>query len=342
MTFRPAVLGLTDSITHSPTHKRIIVKLQKLALVASIALSGFGSAYAQENITIGYATPDLSSSFWVSMTYGAEDEARKLGVKLVKLNAGGDANVSTQISQIQDLTQRKVDAMVVGATNGEAVRGVVEHAIAAGIPVVGLSSLPASPQLVSTVGANHYDMGRLQAECLGNAMGGKGEVAMISQQQGQSWADQRRQGFLDTLKAHYPDIKVVAESRNAVTRNDAINLVDNWLQRFPDLGGIYNAVDDSAAGALISVKSAQRRGEVKISASNLSQTAQQMLKSGDLVCTSTQQIVTQGREALRQAVSAAEHKPVQRDVQTPSILVNAQNLQNVDLALLSAPASYRP
>lgn len=318
------------------------MKLKQFAIVAAVALASFGTAHAQKVVTIGYATPDLSSSFWVSMTYGVEDEAKKLGVKLVKLNAGGDANVSTQISQIQDLTERKVDALVVGATNGEAVRSVVEHAIGAGIPVVGLSSLPASTQLASTVGANHYDMGRLQAQCLGDAMGDKGEVAMISQQQGQSWADQRRQGFLDTLKARYPNLKVVAESRNAVTRNDAINLVDNWLQRFPDLGGIYNAVDDSAAGALIAVKGAQRRGQVKISASNLSQTAQQMLKSGDLVCTSAQQIVTQGRDALRQAVAAAEHKPTTRDVQTPSVMISAQSLGKVDLSLLSAPASYRP
>ncbi|AVF42546.1 sugar ABC transporter substrate-binding protein [Pandoraea apista] len=319
-----------------------LMKLKQSMCAAGLLLALLGNAHAQKAVTIGYATPDLSSSFWVSMTYGVEDEAKKLGVKLVKLNAGGDANVSTQISQIQDLSESKVDAMVVGATNGEAVRGAVEHAIGAGIPVVGLSSLPASTKLASTVGANHYEMGRLQAQCLGDAMAGKGEVAMISQQQGQSWADQRRQGFLDTLKARYPNIKVVAESRNAVTRNDAINLVDNWLQRFPDLGGIYNAVDDSAAGALIAVKGAQRRGQVKISASNLSQTAQQMIKSGDLVCTSAQQIVTQGREALRQAVAAASHKPVQRDVQAPSVLISAQNLATVDLSLLSAPASYRP
>jgi TMAO reductase system protein TorT len=318
------------------------MNINKIAF-ACVCVAGLsGAAHAQKGVIIGYATPDLSSSFWVSMTYGVEDEAKRLGVKLVKLNAGGDANVSTQISQIQDLTERKVDAMVVGATNGEAVRAAVEHAIGNGIPVVGLSSLPASKLLASAVGANHYEMGRLQAQCLGDAMGGNGEVGMISQQEGQSWADQRRQGFLDTLKASFPHIRVVAESRNAVTRNDAINLVDNWLQRFPALSGVYNAVDDTAAGALIAVKDAQRHSTVKISASNLSETARQMLKDGDLVCTSAQQIVTQGRDALDQAVAAALHKPTTRDIQTPSIMITAQKLDKVDLSALSAPASYRP
>ena len=52
------------------------------------------------------------------MTYGVEDEARKAGVKVTKVNAGGDANASQQIAQIQDLIQKKVDAIIVGATNG--------------------------------------------------------------------------------------------------------------------------------------------------------------------------------------------------------------------------------
>ncbi|MBB1632424.1 TMAO reductase system protein TorT [Cupriavidus sp. UME77] len=321
--------------------KRISIPRLRAAAALAGALLACGPAMAQKALTIGYATPDLSSSFWISMTYGVEDEAKKLGVALVKLNAGGDANVNIQISQLQDLVQRKVDAVVVGATNGDAIRSAVEHAIGKGIPVVGLSSVPSSDKLASRISADHYDMGRLQAQCLGKALNGKGAVGMISQQQGQTWADLRRQGFLETIKAEYPGIKVVAESRSAVTRNGAINLVDDWLQRFPELDGIYSAVDDSAAGAALAVKSARREG-VKISASNLSPTAQQMLQNGELACSSVQQIVTQGREALRQAVAAARKESTTAVVRTPSILATRDNLATLDLSLVTAPKDYRP
>ncbi|HYD62647.1 MAG TPA: TMAO reductase system protein TorT [Noviherbaspirillum sp.] len=300
------------------------------------------SSQAQQALTIGYATPELSSSFWISMTYGVESEARKLGVNLVKLNAGGDSNVNAQISQIQDLIERKVNAIIVGATNANGVKPVIESSIGKGIPVIGLSSIPNASGLSSAISADHYDMGRLQAHCLGKALNGKGAVALISQQQGQSWADTRRRGFIETIQKEYSGIRIVAESRKQVTRNGAINLVEDWLQRFPDINGIYNAVDDTAAGAWLAVKSAQKEGSVRIAASNLSSNAQQMLRNGELVCTSAQQIVTQGREALRQAVQAAKKEPTKPTIETPSILVDRNNLGALDLSLLTAPADYRP
>jgi ABC-type sugar transport system substrate-binding protein len=126
-------------------------------------------AYAAP-LTIGLSMPDLSESFWTSLAYGVDDEAKKLGVTVVKLNAGGDGNVNQQISQLQDMAQRHVDAMIVGATSDVAIRPVVEQIIAAKIPVVGLSSLPNTPKLTAAVTADHYAMGKLQAECLGKAM----------------------------------------------------------------------------------------------------------------------------------------------------------------------------
>ena len=164
----------------------------------SIAALMFGAmAMAQTNsasaadVTIGFALPDLADPFWVSGAYGVADEASKLGVTVIKLNAGGDANASQQIAQIQDLIQRQVGAIIVGATNGDAVKAIVERAIAQGIPVIGFSSPPNTDKLASIISADHYDMGRLQAQCLAEAIGGEGEVAMIGGPSGQAWADLR-------------------------------------------------------------------------------------------------------------------------------------------------------
>ncbi|MBN9508704.1 MAG: TMAO reductase system protein TorT [Alphaproteobacteria bacterium] len=292
--------------------------------------------------TIGLAVPSLTSSFWISAVYGAEHEAAKDGVSLIKLNAGGDANASQQISQIQDLIQRKVDAIIVGATNGEAVAAVVNRAAQRGIPVVGLSSPPQTTHLVSVVSADHYDMGRLQAQCLAKAMGDKGNVAMLAGPSGQSWADMRAKGFKETLAKDAPTMKIVAESHLADNRNAALTVAEDWVQRFPALNGVYTATDDMAAGAISAFKNAGRQNDVKVSTSNLSPTAQDLLKQGALVCTSIQQVVAQGRAALDQAVAAANHQAVTKEVVLPALLVTPENLATVDLSAVTAPASYRP
>src|SRR3954451_24612611 len=99
------------------------------ALAFSALVSSAPNLAAAAERTIGFALPDLADSFWVSAAYGVDDEAGKLGVKVIKLNAGADTNSTQQIAQIQDLIQRKVDAIIVGATNGDAVKAVVERAI---------------------------------------------------------------------------------------------------------------------------------------------------------------------------------------------------------------------
>lgn len=319
--------------------KTIISLVGGISLLAS--MSALPSVAVAQEKTIGVAVPNLASSFWISAVYGIEDEAKKAGAKVLKLNAGGDANSSQQIAQIQDLIQRNVDAIVVGATNGDAVKAVVEQAIERGIPVVGISSPPNTPKLASTVSADHYDMGKLQAQCLSKAIGSKGNVAMMAGPTGQAWSDQRAKGFKDTLSKEAAAVKIVAESRLADNRNAALTTAEDWTQRFPDLNGVYAATDDMAAGVISAFKSAGKK-DVKVSASNLSPTAQQLLKDGDLVCTSIQQVVAQGRAALKQAAAAASKQPVEKEVVLPALLVTSENLASVDLSSVVAPADYRP
>lgn len=322
--------------------KLSIRKAIGLSLVATTVLTVFSTKAAAQELTIGFAMPNLAASYWISSAYGVDDEAKKLGVKVIKLNAGGDANASQQISQIQDLIQRKVGAIIVGATNGDAVKAVVEQAISKGIPIVGLSSPPNTNKITASVSADHYDMGRLQAQCLGGAMGNKGNVAMMAGPTGQAWSDKRAQGFKDTLKKDYPNIKIIAESRLADNRNAALGTAEDWVQRFPEMTGVYSATDDMAAGVISALKSGKKLDQVKVSASNLSPTAQQLLKDGDLVCTSIQQIVAQGRAAVRVAVAAANKQTVEANVVLPAMLITKDNLATADLSTIVAPASYRP
>jgi TMAO reductase system protein TorT len=321
--------------------------MSKLSLAvvgaAAAAVIGLGfSRPAAAQMTIGFSMPDLSESFWISMAYGVDDEAKKAGVQVVKVNAGGDNNVNQQISQIQDLIQRKVSAMIVGATNGDAIKAVVDAAVGRSIPVIGLSSIPNSAKISSAVGADHYGMGKLQAECLAKSISEEGNVGMMAGPAGQSWADQRAKGFRETLAKESPKVKVATESRLADNRNAALTTMEDWIQRFPDLTGVYSATDDIGAGVVGALKAAHKEGRIKVSSSNLSPTAEQLLKSGDFVCVSIQQIVLQGREAVRQAVKAAKHEPTEKVVATPAILVTAQNLAKIDLSEVTAPSGYRP
>lgn len=309
-----------------------------LAAVALLVMSSTGAVCAE---TIGFSVPSLTSSFWVSATYGVEKAAKEAGVQLIVVDAGGDANAMQQISQIQDLVQRGVDAIVIGATNGNSVAPVVEQAIAAGIKVVGISSPPASGNLSAIVSADHYDMGKLQAECMGKALGGKGNVAMMAGPQGQVWSDRRAAGFRETLAKDFPNMKIIAESRLADNRNDALRVAEDWTQRFPDVDGVYSATDDMAAGVISAFDSAGIK-DVVFTASNLSPAARDFIKSGKMSCTSIQKIVAQGSAALKVALAALRGSTIDAAIVMPALLIDAGNIDTVDLDDVVAPEGYRP
>ena len=320
-------------------------------LVGALALmSGCGSdsdgggdaSSGDEQLTIGFSAPDLSASFWVSMTYGVTDEAEKLGVDVVSVNAGGDANANQQISQLQDLLQRNVDAMIVGATDGDAVRSVVEQALGQDIPVVGLSSLPSTDELTSAVGTDNAGMGAIQADCLAEALGGTGKVAMFAGPVGQSWAEGRATGFTDALADEYPGLEVVTTSNTADNRNSALTTMQDITQRYPDVTGVYTVTDDIGAGVVDALRESGAADAVKVTSANFSPAAQDLVADGGFACIAVQEIVEQGREAVRQAVAAARGEDVEKQVVTPVVRVDSENIDTVDLSSVRAPEGYTP
>lgn len=302
-----------------------------------------GAGGSGDKITIGAALPELQGSFWISMSYGIVDEAEKQGVELVSLNAGGYDQIQKQVQQIENLVQKKVDVLLVGATNGPGVKNAVENAIKAGIPVIGISSLPEpKDKLLSAIGADHYTMGALQAQCLAKEMGGQGEVAVMAGPPGVSWAVERVQGFKEALAKEAPGIKIVAEKATATGRAEGLKLMEDWLQANPNVGGVYSAVDDLGAGAVDALKSANKAGKVKVSSSNLSPIGEEYLRQGLLQCESIQQIVLQGREAIRQAVNHKTGKEVTKFVKTPVLLITKENIDTQDYTDIKAPKDYKP
>jgi ABC-type sugar transport system substrate-binding protein len=317
--------------------------LTSLTAATLVALGIATTAPARaDDITIGYAVPSMADAFWSSASYGVSQEAKKEGVKLITLDAGSDTNVSQQVGQVADLIQRHVNAIIIGATNGDAMKAITERAIASGIPVVGFSSPPSSKKLASDIGADHYDMGRLQARCLGAALKGQGEVAMLAFVEGQVWSDVRAKGFKDTMAKEYPNIKIVAENRRAVSRADGITATEDIMQRFPNLRGLYTTIDELAAGAVTALKADGKAGQVTIATSNLTPIAQQMLRDGEVACSSIQQVVAQGNNAVIQAVKAARKQPTTPEIMLPSLLITKANLDKVDMGPIEAPASWRP
>jgi ribose transport system substrate-binding protein len=105
--------------------------------------------------------------------------------------------------------------------------------------------------------ADNYEAGVVAAELVADAIGGKGEVAVMWFPISMFHVDQRYYGIVAKLK-EYPGIKVVDVQKPGDTEK-AATVSENWLTAFPNLKGIVSIVDFTAMGAVGVIKASGRK-----------------------------------------------------------------------------------
>ena len=114
-----------------------LLRCSALAIAAAFvvgASDGTPAAAAGKQYTIGLSVATLANPFFQGMTKGVVDAVKaNPQLALVNTSAQGDAN--TQASQVQDLINRKVDALIINPINAQAIVPIVKQANKAGIPV---------------------------------------------------------------------------------------------------------------------------------------------------------------------------------------------------------------
>jgi len=292
--------------------------------------------------TIGVLLPQLSNPHFVGQAYGYIDEAEKLGAKVIMFDAGGYQYLDRQISQLEDLIASKVDAIIIVAVNGPGTADAVDRAVAAGIPVVNCNVMTGSDKVVTRIRSDDEIIGQMQADFMGQALKGDGKVVMLRGAPGTSWAENRGNAFKKRLADKFPKVSVVGEQYSQSTPADGLKLMEDFLQTFPQIDGVYNGADTTAIGAAQAVLAAGRAGKVAITATDFQIDTEKFIRDGVMSATVAQQTVIIGRWGVRATINYLEKRDVPKALWTPLLLVSAANINNLDLGTLRAPSGWKP
>lgn len=291
---------------------------------------------------IGISIPHLSNPHYVGQAYGYIDEAQKLGAQVTLLEAGGYQYLDKQISQIEDLVASKVDAIIVAAVSGPGTVGAIEAAAAAGIPVINVNVMTDSDKVVTRIRSDDDVIGRMQADFMGERLKGAGNVVMLRGAPGTSWAEIRGNAFRKQLGAKYPNVKVLGEQYSQSTPADGLRLMEDFLQTFPQINGVYNGADSTAVGAAQAVVSAGKAGAIIVTATDFQPDTEKFIRDGAITATVLQEPVTMGRWGVRAAINYLEKKPVPPVMFTGLMTATKENLDKLDLSTVRAPAGWTP
>jgi ribose transport system substrate-binding protein len=145
-----------------------------------------------------------------------------------------------QTRVLDDLIARRVDGIAVSCNDPIACADPINRAVAAGIPVMTWDSDAPASRRFTFLRIDNYAAGRKAGELLATAVGGTGEVAIITGVPGGLNLEERVAGFREVL-GDYPQMRIVAEVATNEDISKGVQGVEEVMQAHPDLAGWFFA-----------------------------------------------------------------------------------------------------
>ena len=290
---------------------------------------------------LGALIAQLANPHFIGMAYGIQEEARALGASVILYDAGGYQFLDKQIAQMEDLIANKVDAILLVAVSGPGTVPVVEKAYAAHIPVININVMTDNPHVAIRIRSDDKFLGRREGELMAQALGGRGNVVMLKAAAGASPFELRSAGFKEYIGAN-TSIKILGEQNSVNTPDQGLKLMEDFMQTFPQIDGVFCAADFLAIGAAQAIRAAGKSGKVKIVTVDLQPDAEKLLREGLITGAIVQTAQIMGRWGVRAAANILAGRQVPPQLHTPIFVVTRANVDQVDFTLERGPVGWKP
>jgi ribose transport system substrate-binding protein len=219
-----------------------------------------------KNIVIGLSNQTMAGTFPVGLAKGAQQEATKLGIKLVVLDSKGD--VQKQGSDMQDLVAQKVSGILIVPNSPGPAQAMVDQAVAAGIPVAsvhgtvgtGPTTTPYA-KLSFTMNESATVLGTEEATLAEQALPTGGQVAIITGAAGFLENTTWTAGFKSGLAAK-GGFTIVATQPGNWTPEAGQAACQGILSAHPGVNLFYAISDDMATGCAKAVAAAHSKAKI--------------------------------------------------------------------------------
>jgi ABC-type sugar transport system substrate-binding protein len=231
-----------------------VLALVGLAGVLTTAALAAGQGHAQKkSITVGVSLAGYSTDFWSAYVAFEKLAAAKYGVKLDgPISANGDAG--QQATQIRTLIDSGVNALIINPVDSAAIAPTLAYAASKHVPVVSVDVAPTKGKVYMIVRANNVAYGLNACKYISSHVTGSGHVAMLEGDLASINGLDRKNGFLQCMKAH-PNLKVVEYATKWDTPT-AVNDAKTALSAYSDLKGIYVHWSGPVPGIIAAEKAA--------------------------------------------------------------------------------------
>jgi ribose transport system substrate-binding protein len=271
--------------------------------------------------------------FYVSMECGAQAKAKELGVSL-NVQGPDKFDATLQNPLLDAVAASKPAALLVAPNDVKASAAPLKRIQTAGSKVVLVDTTVDDTSIgVSRIATDNKLGGAKAAEALNQLLNGaKGKVLVISTDPGVSSVDARVAGFEEAVKTKYTNFTLASATQYSHNSpQTAAQLVQAALQKDPDIVGVFATNLFSAQGTATGVRAAGKGSQVKVVGFDAGPDQIKQLQAGDVQALVAQKPYDIGYQGVEQAANALTGASVTAKIDTESLIVTKDNLNNPDV-----------
>jgi ribose transport system substrate-binding protein len=285
-----------------------------------------GTATAAKKFKVAVSLPPANNAWQAKLLDSVLAETAKDTDKFdftVK-NAVDDAD---QLNMLQTFKGGGYDLIMILPGNGTLMTPICEEIYDAGIKTFIIDRAIEGSKYNVFLAGDNYQCGVNAANYMGERLKGKGDIAILRSYVGIPIDLQRYNGFMDTIKAKYPGIKVLVEGDGEFNQQAGLNAMSNILPAYPKIDAVYCQDDEAAVGAITAIENAKRTDIKFVTGYGGSKTAYKYLKEKHpLFGASMSYFPTMGGDSIVVAKKMLLGESVPKDIIQPTYVVTSENV----------------
>ena len=292
--------------------KHFVLRRTLLAVAAATATLTSLSAFADKaKPVIGFSIDDLRVERWARDRDFFIEAAKKAGAEVSVQSADGDSQ--KQVSQIENLIAKKVDAIVIVPKDGKALSNVIKEAKKAGIKVVAYDRLILNSDIDAYISFDNERVGFMQGEAILKAKP-KGNYYLLGGSPDDNNAKMFRAGQMKALDPAIKkgDIKILGDQwvKDWLPAN-ALAITENVLTQYQNKIDAIVASNDGTAGGVIQALAAQKlAGKVPVSGQDAELAACKRVMAGTQTMTVYKPLKLIASEAAKMTIAMVKGQSV--------------------------------
>jgi len=284
------------------------------------------AVFAQaEEYKVAYIARAQADSFAAWLANAVKDEAEKYeNISLTIFD--GQADDYKQNSLIENAIINKFDVIIIQPNNGESQRPYAEKVVDAGIFCITTNARIEGIKGASSVDANPYEQAAVNARAAVEQIPQNANVVVLNGPPGNFHADERRKSWQAEFFDKRADVTIVGEQIANWNKDEAMSLMEDWVQANDKIDAIVSMNDNMAAGALEVVKGDDKFADMLSYGVDGTAEAVLLIKDGTMTSTCLQSAYALAELLLSASDKLLSGEETQIDVDIDNPLVTKDNV----------------